>query len=105
LPRDFPPVSTVQRFFYRWRDDGTWLQMNHALVMGTREKMGREASPTAGVIDTQSIKTTEAGGPRGFDAGSTNRPKGRLLRNFGRLVLRAGLAGGGARKATHNSHR
>ena len=69
LPRDFPPYSTVQRFFYRWREDGIWQRVNHDLMMRVREAGGREASPSAGVIDSQSVKTTEAGGPRGFDAG------------------------------------
>src|SRR6202522_3139126 len=69
LPKDFPPYSTVQGYFYAWRDEGRWQTINHALVMASREKDGREASPTAGVIDSQSAKTCESGGPRGFDAG------------------------------------
>jgi transposase len=69
LPKEFPHRSTVQRYFYDWRDGGLLRRINHHLVAAARDLEGREASPTTGVIDSQSVKSTESGGVRGFDAG------------------------------------
>ncbi len=69
LPDSFPPWRTVYRWFARLRDGGVLEALNHHLVILDRERTEREASPTAAVIDSQSTKTTEAGGPRGYDAG------------------------------------
>ena len=90
LPNDLPPWGTIYRWFAAWRDDGRFERINHALVMADRERVGRDASPSAAIIDSQSAKTTEAGGPRGYDAGKkiNGRKRHALVDTDGRgLVL------------------
>jgi transposase len=73
IPSDLPPWSTLWRWFRLWRDEGLFAQISHGLVVADRELRGREACPA--VVDSQSGKTTESGGPRGFDAAKkTTRP-------------------------------
>jgi transposase len=89
LPPCFPPRQTVYGWFARWRDRGVFAAINHHLVMRDREQTGREASPSAAVIDSQSVKTTEAGGPRGYDAGKkvNGRKRNAMVDTDGRLLM------------------
>ena len=89
LPKDFPPKSTVFGYFQRLWQDGTWPTLHALLVMAAREQAGREASPTAGIIDSQSVRTTEAGGPKGYDAGKKvdGRKRHILVDTLGLLLV------------------
>jgi len=73
LPHDFPPWKTVSYYFYTWRDAGVWEQVHHILRKDVRQMDDREPTPSAAVLDSQSVKTTESGGPKGYDAGKKNR--------------------------------
>jgi putative transposase len=79
LPPCFPPVSTLRRWFYLWRDNGLWLSLTHALLLIGREAVGREAFPSGWVIESQSVKTTESDGPRGYDAGKKIKSRKRHI--------------------------
>lgn len=63
IPKDLPPRSTLHDYFARWDYDGTLGRLHHALYVACREMAGRDASPTAAIIDSQSVKSAEKGGP------------------------------------------
>ena len=89
-PHDLPPWKTVYRYFRLWRKDGTWERLNAALRTELRVAEGREPEPSAAILDSQSVKTTEMPGVRGYDAGKkVNGRKRHILVDTLGLILMA----------------